>query len=134
VELPAQVRDLLDNEAVIGYLATSFRGVPHVTPVWLDYDSDSQQLLVDVESNTLKLQNAKRNPNVSVSFVAPGDNANWVILKGVIVQIEDTGCDVSHLQTQAEKYLGRPKRNPGHRFILKIKIGGTRWWGEGRHG
>jgi general stress protein 26 len=131
VELPAQVRRLLDEEAVIGHLATSWHDVPHVTPVWLDYDRNAEQILINVESTTLKLRNARYNPNVCISLVAPYDTAMWVVLKGAVTQIDDMGADNSHLQAQASKYLGRPKRNPGCRCILRIKVAHLRWWGEG---
>jgi len=134
VELPQAISYLMQNEVTIGYLATSFRDVPHVTPVWLDYDDAAQHVLINVESSTLKLYNIRRNPNVSVSFVAPNDNTMWVVLQGSVTQIEDMGQDVSHLQSQAQRYLGRPKRHPGHRFIIRIKISHLRWWGEIMHG
>lgn len=134
VELPEAIRSLVRDEAVIGYLATSLHDIPHITPVWLDYDDAAQQILINVESNTLKLRNVRHNPCVGISFVAPDDNAMWVVLKGSVTQIEDMGWDTSHVQAQAQKYLGRLKRNPGHRFMLRIKVSHLRWWGEMVHG
>jgi general stress protein 26 len=130
VEVPRRVQRLIKEEPVIGYLATSYRDVPHVTPVWLDYEEESQQVIINVESKTLKLHNVRQNPNVCISFVAPDNSSWWVVLKGTATQVEDMGADTVQLQVQAQKYLGRPKRKSGHRFIIRIKIGHVRWWGE----
>jgi nitroimidazol reductase NimA-like FMN-containing flavoprotein (pyridoxamine 5'-phosphate oxidase superfamily) len=129
VQFPEEVCSLLEDERLIGHLATSLNDVPHVTPVWLDYQKDVEQLFVNVEGNTLKLRNVMRNPNVSISLLDPSNNAHWVVLRGLVTQVDDMGSDAAHLQAQARKHLGRPKRHVGHRFILRIKISHVRWWG-----
>jgi hypothetical protein len=129
MNVPSEVIRLLRNGVTIGHMATSFRNQPHVTPAWLDYDPTSGQLIIDLESASLKLKHVMVNPHIAISFVSADDSSHWVSLKGLVIQIEDMGDDVSHLQSLALRYLGRHKGNPGRRFILSIKIGSVRWWG-----
>lgn len=132
MDVPPEVVRLLREGTAVGHLATSYRNQPHVTPVWLDYEPISGELIIDVESATLKLKHVRLNPYIAISFVSVDDSSHWVSLKGFVTQIEDMGDDVSHVQAQALRYLGRRKRNPGHRFLLWVKITSVRWWrGDG---
>ena|ERR1700733_11641708 len=130
MKMPDEIIHLLRDNATIGFFATSLHNQPHVTPVWLDYDSPTDQLLIDVESVALKLRHTRVNPYVAISFVSVNDSSHWVSLKGLVVQIDDMSEDAIHLQTQALRYLGRYRNNPGHRFILRIQVDIIRWWAE----
>ncbi|MEX5713320.1 pyridoxamine 5'-phosphate oxidase family protein [Parafrankia sp. FMc6] len=123
------VVDLLVNGRTIGHLATSTDGIPHTTPVWLDYDQRSDLILVDVAADTKKLRDVRSNPNVALSFVDPIDNGRWVILRGMVVDVQKDD-QATHIQTLALRYLGRHKRRPGFRRILRVKTTYVRWWGE----
>src|SRR5688500_13769217 len=112
MRLPEAIVALLTSSRSIGHFATSRDDVPHVTPVWLDYDEASGLVLVDVEEGTTKLRNALQNPSVALSFVAAGDQRRWVSLQGCVVDIAPDE-ERAHVTRLANRYLGRPKRNPG---------------------
>jgi PPOX class probable F420-dependent enzyme len=130
VDLPVPVRRLLEAGASIGHLATSYQGAPYVSPVWLDLDPVTGHILVDVKPEAVKLRNVRSNPEVCLSLVAPHNSSMWAVIRGMVTDIDDLGPDASHVQMLADRYLGRPKRTPGLRFILRITATRVRWWGE----
>jgi nitroimidazol reductase NimA-like FMN-containing flavoprotein (pyridoxamine 5'-phosphate oxidase superfamily) len=127
VDVPEAVAEIIVREPVIGHLATSFLDMPHVTPVWLDYDAVSRTIIIDVESSSFKLKNMMRNSNVCLSFTSPSDSSKWAVISGV-VKITELGEDCAHIQTLALKYLGRPKGCPSLRSLLSIDALRVRWW------
>jgi nitroimidazol reductase NimA-like FMN-containing flavoprotein (pyridoxamine 5'-phosphate oxidase superfamily) len=130
VDLPVPVCRLLEAGATIGHLATSYHGAPYVTPVWLDLDQVTGHILIDVKPEAVKLRNVRSNPQICLSLVSPHNSSMWAVIRGKVTDIDDLGSDVSHVQMLADRYLGRPKRTPGLRFILRIKATQVRWWGE----
>src|ERR1700722_4398028 len=64
VELPIQVRRLVEAGTAIGHFATCYKDVPYVTPVWLDIDANTDHILIDVKPNAIKLRNVRSNRNV----------------------------------------------------------------------
>jgi general stress protein 26 len=130
VELPIQVRRLVEAGTAIGHFATCHQDIPYVTPVWLDIDANTDHILIDVKPNAVKLRNVRSNPNVCLSIVSAHNSSMWAVIRGVVDDIDELGLDASHVQMLAERYLGRPKRTPGMRYILRIKATRVRWWGE----
>jgi predicted pyridoxine 5'-phosphate oxidase superfamily flavin-nucleotide-binding protein len=64
--IPSEFRDLFEKQT-FAYLGTlTPEGIPHVTPVWIDYDIDADRLLVNTERGRRKEQNSRQNPNVGV--------------------------------------------------------------------
>lgn len=130
MEMPKELVRLFVDGTAIGHLATSRQDVPHVTPVWLDYDHVSGNMVIDVGMETVKLSHVRTNPLVCLSLVAPHNSNMWAVITGVITEIsEDNGFE--HVQHLAERYLGRAKNNPGRRAVLQVKPTKVRWWGDG---
>jgi hypothetical protein len=125
--LPPEVVRIL-HSSCIAHLATSVSDVPHVTPVWVDYDNAQNQIVVNVESTTKKLRNVQVNRNVGLSLVDRSNDDHWVSIGARVVGITaDSGA--VHLQTLAVRYLGRHKRHPGKRCVL-MEVVRYHWWGE----
>jgi PPOX class probable F420-dependent enzyme len=130
MEMPSQLIRLFVDGTAIGHLATSRDDVPHVTPVWLDYDGTADTILIDVGMETVKRGHVRANPHVCLSLVAPHNATMWAVVTGVITEIhDDSGPE--HVQRLAHRYLGRPKRNPGRRAVLHLKPTRVSWWGDG---
>ena len=66
-QIPPDMIDLLEGDA-LGHLATiRADGTPHVTPLWIDHDGDT--ILVDVRVDRVKAANMRERPAVALSIV-----------------------------------------------------------------
>ncbi len=71
--IPTEFRNLFEKPT-IAYVATlTSGGIPHVTPVWIDYDADADRILVNTERGRRKEQHIQQNPNVGVGMTDPDD-------------------------------------------------------------
>lgn len=62
----------LFEKATFAHLTTiTPKGKPHSTPVWIDYDDEFNQLLVNTERGRRKERNVAKNPAVAVSMTDP---------------------------------------------------------------
>jgi hypothetical protein len=129
VHLPLPVTEMIENQAVVAHFATSIIDQPYSTPVWLDWEPLSEMLLVDVEVATKKFDAVQKNPLVAISFTDPTDVTRWVAIRGAVVDVI-VDEHARHLQTIAPRFLGRPKRRPGSRRVLRVEIRDVNWWGR----
>lgn len=57
--IPSEFHDLFEK-LTFAYVGTlTPEGIPHVTPVWIDYDADTDHILVNTERGRRKEQNAQ---------------------------------------------------------------------------
>ena len=49
VSIPDEYHDLFEKETFAHVATVLPDGVPHVTPVWVDYDEDADRVLVNTE-------------------------------------------------------------------------------------
>ena len=85
--VPADLKELLDGEAVVAHLATSADDRPHVAPVWFRYDDGT----VEVMTTGRKLANLRENPRVALSVHrGPADDPEWTAtLFGTAAVVDD---------------------------------------------
>lgn len=98
-------------------------GVPHVTPVWIDYDADADRLLVNTERNRRKEQNAQQNPNVGVGMTDPDDRYRALSVLGQVDEITEDGAR-EHIDELARRYTDHEEYQPEiqtSRVLLKIR-------------
>ncbi len=90
-------RELLDKKA-FGFLATiSKNGSPHVTPLWVKYDQDTGNFIVNIEENSAKDYNIRRNSRVCINVVDPDNPYHYLFVQGeVISRSLDDGSLVNH--------------------------------------
>jgi PPOX class probable F420-dependent enzyme len=101
-QIPADMMDLLEGDA-LGYLATIRRdGSPHVTPLWVDHDGNT--VIVDVRTDRVKAANMRERPAVALSIGDPRNADRHLDITGRIVSWSEEGWH-EHMNKLARRYL-----------------------------
>lgn len=124
-EIPARFHDLFDVKTFAHFSTVMPDGTPHVTPVWVDYDSEAQRVLVNTARGRRKERNVRRDPAVGVSMTDPDDPYRFVSVQGEVVEVTEEGA-VAHIDELAGRYMGAdeyPNKGDeeGARVVLKIR-------------
>jgi PPOX class probable F420-dependent enzyme len=112
----------LFEQPTFAHLATMLpSGAPHVTPVWVDYDAESEHVLVNTERGRQKERNVQRNPEVGASMLDPDDPYRHVSFVGAVSEITTDGAR-EHIDELSRRYTGADYANPieTERVILRI--------------
>ena len=121
--IPSDFLDLFEKPT-FAYVATlTPEGVPHVTPVWIDYDADADHILVNTERGRRKEQHAQQNPNVGVGMTDPDDRYRALTVHGQVDEITEDGAR-DHIDELARRYTDYDEYQPEiktSRVILKIR-------------
>ncbi|MFC7044912.1 PPOX class F420-dependent oxidoreductase [Halobacteriaceae archaeon GCM10025711] len=125
--IPDEYVDLLERPTFAALTTLLPDGMPHVTPVWIDYDGEH------VQFNTLegrqKERNLRRDPRAAVLVVDPDDPYRYLSVRGDVVSMETEGAD-EHIDRLAQEYMGvdeYPNRGEesGDRLIVSIRPDGV---------
>lgn len=118
--IPSEFHELFEKPT-FAYLGTlTPEGIPHVTPVWIDYDTD--RLLVNTERGRRKEQNAQQNPNVGVGMTDPDDRYRALSVLGQVDEITEDGAR-EHIDELSRRYTGEEYQPEIQtvRVLLKIR-------------
>lgn len=119
--IPDNFKDLLGKPAFANLATIMADGSPQVTPVWFDYDG--KNILINTAKGRVKDRNMRKNPNVALSIMDPGNPYRHLAIRGKVTEITEKGAD-EHIDKLAKKYLNLekyPHRTPGEvRVIYKI--------------
>jgi len=122
VAIPADYQDLFEKQtfAHVGTILPS--GVPHITPVWVDYEADAERLLVNTERGRQKERNVRRNPAVGVSMLDPENPYRSLSVVGEVAAITTDGAR-EHIDELSRRYVDSDYQNPieTERIILRIR-------------
>lgn len=120
--IPSEFHELFEKPT-IAYVGTlTPEDIPHVTPVWIDYDANADRLLVNTERGRRKEQNAQQNPNVGVGMTDPDDRYRALSVLGHIDEITEDGAR-EHIDELSRRYTGeeyQPEIQTA-RVLLKIR-------------
>lgn len=120
--IPSDKLDLFEKPT-FAHLATLLpNGAPHVTPVWVGYDAESNRVLVNTERGRQKEQNVRRNPAVGVSMIDPENPYRYLSITGEVAQLTEDGAR-EHIDELAHRYTGDDYANPveTRRVIMEIR-------------
>ena len=120
--IPESERDLFDKKTFAHVATVMPDGTPHVTPVWIDYDSASNRVLVNTERDRQKEVNVRRNPKVGLSMTDPDDPYRRLSIMGEVDGITTEGAR-NHIDELSRRYTGEDYANPigTERVILEIR-------------
>jgi PPOX class probable F420-dependent enzyme len=125
VELPTEVRALLEAPNY-AHLATVMKdGAPQSVAVWVGLEGD--RILVGTGHDTAKARNSRRDPRVALSITDQANPYRSAMIRGrVVEQRPDQDCQV--MDVISRKYTGEPFpiRGPG-RIALVIEPGSVRY-------
>lgn len=121
--VPPDFQDLFERQT-FAHIATLLPdGAPHVTPVWIDYDHETDRLLVNTERGRRKEKNVRNDPRVAVSMTDPDNPYRMLSVTGAVEEITTDGAR-DHIDELAERYMGEdeyPNPIQTERVILSIE-------------
>ncbi|WP_408959410.1 pyridoxamine 5'-phosphate oxidase family protein [Natrinema sp. 74] len=121
--IPEEFHDLFEKETFAHVATLTDDGLPHVTPVWIDYDADDDRLLVNTERHRQKARNAEHNPGVGVSMTDPDDPYRHLSVIGEIDAVTTEGAR-EHIDELARRYMDvdeYPNPIESERVLLRIR-------------
>lgn len=134
--LTPEAREVVESGRLAHLVTINSDGSPHVTIVWAGIDGDD--IVVGKLIEDQKLRNIRRDPRVSVSFEADGEQMgmqNYLVVEGT-ASISEGGAP-QLLQELAKRYIGPdatfpPMPDPPDGFIIRVtpsKFRGVGPWG-----
>lgn len=131
-----EARDVITAGQLAHFTTIHADGRPHTTCVWVDLDGD--EIVIGKLMADQKLKNISRDPRVSLSIEASGDQhgmANYLVVEGTATITEGGAPEL--LQQLAYRYIGPgvsfpPMPNPPAGFVIRItptKVRGMGPWG-----
>lgn len=116
--LPEKVKSMLQAPVFAHFATLMPEGGPQVSPVWIDVDGDL--ILVNSAEGRVKDKNVRSDARIALSFTAPDNPYNAVMIRGHVREITADGAE-AHIDAMAKKYLGQdryPYRGPGEKRVL----------------
>ncbi len=121
--IPEEFHDLFEKETFAHVATLTEAGLPHVTPVWVDYDEADDRLLINTERGRQKERNVQNNPGVGVSMTDPDDPYRFLSVIGEVAEITTDGAR-AHIDELARRYQDVDEYQPTietERVILRIR-------------
>jgi len=84
MNLPEDVKALLDGPNVAHLATIMADGSPHASPVWVAREGD--RVLLGIGEDSVKGRNSRRDPRVALSIVAADDPYRMAQLRGRVVE------------------------------------------------
>jgi PPOX class probable F420-dependent enzyme len=121
-EIPPAFHDLFEKPTIAHVVTIRPDGAPHATPVWIDYDAEADQVLVNTELGRRKERNVTRDPTIAASMVDPDDPHRYLSVTGEVEEVTTEGAR-EHIDALSERYLGEPYPNlvGTERVILRVR-------------
>lgn len=102
-QLPPEVRRMLEAPNFASLATVRADGSPHVTPMWVDLDTD--HLLMNTAEGRVKLAHVRRDPRVAVCVFDAERPYSWAEILGKVVELRHEGA-VGDINRLSRKYLG----------------------------
>ena len=115
----------LVEEKNFAFVATLMKdGSPQITPVWIDFEKDTNTVLINTAEGRIKHKNISRDPRIAISVVNHNNPYEMVTIRGKVIEQITKGA-AEHVDKLAKKYLGLdiyPYHSPNEkRVVLKIE-------------
>ncbi|MCT9095799.1 PPOX class F420-dependent oxidoreductase [Haloarchaeobius sp. HME9146] len=123
--VPEQYHDLFEKATFAHFATVMPDGTPQVTPVWVDYDTESDHLLVNTAQGRLKERNVRENPKVGIEMTDPDDPYRFLSVRGEVVEVTEEGA-IEHIDRLTQRYMGQDTypnhgEEGGPRVIIRIR-------------
>lgn len=103
LEIPADVRALLEQPVLVNLGTVRPDGAPQVNPMWFKWDGE---LIWFTHTNKRqKFKNIAHEPRVSISMIDPDDKYGYIEVRGVVEKVE-ADPEATMYQTLSEWYDG----------------------------
>lgn len=121
--IPSDFQDLFEKPTFAHVATLTSDDIPHVTPVWVDYDADDDRVLINTERGRRKEENVQQNRIVGMSMVDPEDQYRALSILGEVDEITEEGAR-EHIDELARRYTDHDEYQPPirtSRVLLKIR-------------
>lgn len=136
MELTSEARAVIESGRLAHLVTINRDGSPHVTIVWTGLNGD--EIVIGKLMEDQKVTNIRRDPRVSLSIEAEGDQMgmqNYLVAEGTAAITEGGAPEL--LQELAKRYIGPdakfpPMPDPPEGFIIRVtptKVRGMGPWG-----
>jgi PPOX class probable F420-dependent enzyme len=136
VDISPPARAVIDSGRLAHIVTINADGSPHVTVVWVGLDGDD--IVIGKLAVDQKIRNIRRDPRVSLSIEAEGDQygmQHYLVVEGT-ARIEQGGAPAL-LKRLAQRYIGPgtdfpPMPNPPEGYVIRIsptRVRGMGPWG-----
>ena len=136
MEIPESAKAVIESGRLAHLVTVNQDGSPHVTIVWVGLDGD--ELVIGKLAEDQKVRNLRRDPRVSISIEAGGDQhgmQNYLVIEGTAMVTE--GGAPALLHELAQRYVGPgttfpPMPDPPDGFVIRVtpsKVRGMGPWG-----
>ena len=123
-EITEPVIKLLEGKNFAFFSTLMKDGSPQITPVWIDWEKNTNTILINTAEGRLKQENISRDPRIAVSIADHNNPYEMVTIRGKVIAQNTEGA-IEHADKLAKKYMGLdkyPYHSPNEkRIILKIK-------------
>lgn len=123
-EITEPVIKLLEGKNFAFFSTLMKDGSPQITPVWIDWEKNTNTILINTAEGRLKQENVSRDPRVAISITDHNNPYEMVTIRGKVIGQNTEGA-IEHADKLAKKYMGLdkyPYHSPNEkRIILKIK-------------
>lgn len=120
--IPAEYHDLFEKKTFAHVATLTSAGLPHVTPVWIDYDADRNRVLVNTAKGRRKHANVRTDPRVGVSMTDPDDPYRALSVLGEVDGLTEEGA-AEHIDALEYRYRGNEtyQNDRTNRIVLEIR-------------
>lgn len=75
------------EEKNFAFVATLMKdGSPQITPVWIDFEKDTNTILINTAEGRIKHKNVSRDPRIAISVVNHSDPYEMVTIRGNVIE------------------------------------------------
>ena len=123
MNIPKENEDLLFGKNFAHVATINPDGSPQVTPMWVDYDKDRNEILVNTAKGRKKARNMKLGSKVALSVPDSLNPYRYVSIQGEVIEVITEGA-LDHINFLALKYMGKEKYplSKGEiRVLIRIK-------------
>ncbi|MFD1644749.1 PPOX class F420-dependent oxidoreductase [Haloarchaeobius litoreus] len=124
-EIPPSHRDLFEKKTFAHFATLMPDGTPQVTPVWVDYDAESDHVLVNTARGRRKERNVSRDRRVGIEMSDPDDPYRYLSVQGEVVSVSAEGAN-EHADELAGRYMDLDEypnhgEEQGERVVIRIR-------------
>ena len=136
MSMPDSAKAVIESGRLAHLVTVNKDGSPHVTIVWVGLDGDD--IVIGKLAEDQKVRNIRRDPRVSLSIEAEGDQhgmQNHLVVEGTATVTE--GGAPALLHELAQRYVGPgttfpPMPDPPEGYVIRVapsKVRGMGPWG-----
>jgi PPOX class probable F420-dependent enzyme len=103
--IPEEFHELFEKETYAHVATMTPEDMPHVTPVWVDYDAEADRLLMNTERERRKEKNLSNDSRIGVSMVDPDDPYRHLSIIGEVDEMTEDGAR-EHIDELSQRYTG----------------------------